>query len=86
MAKMGICTYMSYIGAQIFEAVGLSSEFVDKYFTNTPSPIEGVGLFDIANEAVKIHKMAFDKLNLSDPSLSDGGDLNWRYGAEHVDS
>lgn len=82
MAKMGICTYMSYIGAQIFEAVGLSSEFVDKYFTNTPSPIEGVGLFDIANEAVKIHKMAFDKLNLSDPSLSDGGDLNWRYGAE----
>lgn len=82
MAKMGICTYMSYIGAQIFEAVGLSSEFVDKYFTNTPSPIEGVGLFDIANEAVETHKKAFEKINISDPSLLDGGDLNWRHGAE----
>ena len=85
MAKMGICTYMSYIGAQIFEAVGLSSEFVDKYFTNTPSPIEGVGLFDIAQEAVETHKAAFRKIELKDPSLLQGGDLNWRYdGEEHM--
>ena len=85
MAKMGICTYMSYIGAQIFEAVGLSQEFVDKYFTNTPSPIEGVGLFDIAQEAVKTHKDAFKKIALQDPSLAQGGDLNWRYdGEQHM--
>ena len=85
MAKMGICTYMSYIGAQIFEAVGLSSEFVDKYFTNTPSPIEGVGLFDIAQEAVNTHKEAFRKIAFQDHSLVQGGDLNWRYdGEEHM--
>ena len=85
MAKMGICTYMSYIGAQIFEAVGLSSEFVDKYFTNTPSPIEGVGLFDIAQEAVQTHIDAFKKIQLQDPSLAQGGDLNWRQdGEQHM--
>jgi len=85
MAKMGICTYMSYIGAQIFEAVGLSQEFVDKYFTNTSSPIEGVGLFDIAQEAVDTHKKAFAKLSLQDPTLAMGGDLNWRHdGEEHM--
>ena len=82
MSKMGISTYMSYIGAQIFEAVGLSQEFIDKYFAYTPTSIEGVGLFDIADEAVKIHQAAFDKMRLSDPSLNPGGELNWRYGCE----
>ncbi|MBP5243536.1 MAG: glutamate synthase subunit alpha [Succinivibrio sp.] len=85
MSKMGISTYMSYIGAQIFEAVGLSSEFVDKYFKNTPSPIEGVSLFDIADEAVKIHRKAFEKDAIHDDSLDQGGELNWRYdGQEHM--
>ncbi|SKA56699.1 glutamate synthase (NADPH/NADH) large chain [Succinivibrio dextrinosolvens DSM 3072] len=85
MSKMGISTYMSYIGAQIFEAVGLSSEFVDKYFKNTPSPIEGVNLFDIADEAVKIHRKAFEKDAIHDDSLDQGGELNWRYdGQEHM--
>lgn len=85
MSKMGISTYMSYIGAQIFEAVGLSSEFVDKYFKNTPSPIEGVNLFDIADEAVKIHQKAFEKDAMHDDSLDQGGELNWRYdGQEHM--
>ena len=85
MAKMGICTYMSYIGAQIFEAVGLSSEFVEKYFTNTPSPIEGVSLFDVAQEAVDTHINAFKKLDIEDVTLAQGGDLNWRAdGEQHM--
>ncbi len=75
MAKMGISTYMSYIGAQIFEAVGLSSDFVHDYFTNTPTAIEGVGLFDIAKEAVTIHEQAFKDITCQDQTLSSGGDL-----------
>ena len=82
MSKMGISTYMSYTGAQIFEAIGLSQEFVDQYFKNTSTQVGGVGLFDIAEEAVKIHKQAFERLSQSDHSLQSGGDLNWRYGAE----
>ena len=58
MARMGISTYMSYIGAQIFEAVGLKKSFIDQYFTNTPSPVEGLDLFDVAGEAVTVHKRA----------------------------
>ena len=85
MAKMGICTYMSYIGAQIFEAIGLKSSFVANYFTNTPSPIEGVGLFDIAAEAVKMHQDAFFRLRHSLTALPVGGDLAVRYqGEDHM--
>src|SRR6185503_2019587 len=51
MSKMGISTYQSYCGAQIFEAVGLTKAFVDKYFTGTASTIEGIGLFEVAAEA-----------------------------------
>lgn len=82
MSKMGISTYMSYTGAQIFEAIGLSQEFVDTYFKNTSTQVGGVSLFDVAEEAVKIHSEAFAKLAHSDLSLSSGGDLNWRYGGE----
>src|SRR5215475_6733269 len=53
MSKMGISTYQSYCGAQIFDAVGLSSGFVEKYFTGTASTIEGAGLDEIAAEAVQ---------------------------------
>lgn len=85
MAKMGISTYMSYIGAQIFEAVGLNSEFIDRYFTNTNSPIEGIGLFDVAKEAVKSHKEAFAPKSYSDDMLLSGGNLNFRTdGEEHM--
>lgn len=85
MAKMGICTYMSYIGAQIFEAIGLKSDFVAHYFTNTPSPIEGVGLFDIAQEAVKLHQDTFFRLSHSLTPLPVGGDLAVRYqGEDHM--
>ena len=55
MSKMGISTYQSYCGAQIFDAVGLSSAFVDKYFTGTATTIEGVGLAEVAEEAVRRH-------------------------------
>lgn len=82
MAKMGICTYMSYIGAQIFEAVGLSSAFIQNYFTNTPTQIEGIGLFDIAQEAVKIHQDAFFRLEHTQTKLPVGGDLSLRINGE----
>ena len=59
MAKMGISTIQSYRGAQIFEAVGLNSEVVDKYFTWTPSRIQGIGLDVIAEEALARHRRAF---------------------------
>ena len=53
--------------------------------SSLPNPIEGVGLFDIAQEAVETHKAAFRKIELKDPSLLQGGDLNWRYdGEEHM--
>ena len=50
MSKMGISTYQSYCGAQIFDAVGLSSDFIKKYFTGTASTIEGIGMKEIAEE------------------------------------
>ena len=56
MSKMGISTYMSYTGAQIFEAVGLAQSLVDKYFTGTASNVEGIGLFEVAEEAMRIHQ------------------------------
>ena len=59
MSKMGISTLASYCGAQIFEAIGLSQAFVDRYFTNTPSRIEGVGIEVIAEEVAKRHQLAF---------------------------
>ncbi len=85
MSKMGISTYMSYTGAQIFEAVGLSRELVDKYFTGTTSNIEGIGLFQLAEEALQQHAAAWgDDPTLAD-ALADGGDYAWRVqGEEHM--
>jgi len=59
MSKMGISTYQSYCGAQIFDAVGLKSDFVAEYFTGTATRIEGVGLAQIAEETVRRHRDAF---------------------------
>jgi glutamate synthase (NADPH/NADH) large chain len=86
MSKMGISTYMSYTGSQIFEAVGLAKSLVDRYFTGTASNIEGIGLFDVAEEAIRIHRDAFDE---SDPVLKNmldaGGEYAWRVrGEEHA--
>jgi len=85
MSKMGISTYQSYCGAQIFDAVGLSSEFVDAYFTGTSTKVEGVGLTEIAQETEVRHALAFgDEPNLRD-DLEAGGDLAFRLdGEEHV--
>ncbi|MGB3899175.1 MAG: glutamate synthase large subunit [Mesorhizobium sp.] len=82
MSKMGISTYQSYCGAQIFDAVGLKSDFVDKYFTGTATLIEGVGLGEIAAETVKRHAAAFGDDPLLRNSLDVGGDYLFRMRGE----
>src|SRR5205085_11401375 len=59
MSKMGISTYMSYTGSQQFEAVGLARSMIEKYFTGTASNIEGIDLFDVAEEAIRVHGAVF---------------------------
>ena len=80
MAKMGISTIQSYRGAQIFEAVGLNSDVVDKYFTWTPSRIQGVGLDVIAEEALARHRRAFPREEIAE--LDAGGQYQWRDSGE----
>ncbi|HZL77906.1 MAG TPA: glutamate synthase large subunit, partial [Candidatus Limnocylindrales bacterium] len=82
MAKMGISTVQSYRGAQIFEAVGLNSEVVEKYFTWTPSRIEGIGLNVIAEEALARHRRAFPRENVN-AELEAGGQYQWRDSGEY---
>jgi glutamate synthase (NADPH/NADH) large chain len=85
MSKMGISTYMSYCGAQIFEAIGLNRALVDKYFTGTPSNVEGVGLFEIAEEAIRLHKLAFGNDQVLATMLDAGGEYAFRVrGEEHM--
>jgi glutamate synthase domain-containing protein 2/glutamate synthase domain-containing protein 1/glutamate synthase domain-containing protein 3 len=85
MSKMGISTYQSYCGAQIFEAVGLQKAFVAKYFTGTASTIEGIGLFEVAAEAQRLHALAFGDDPLLADALDAGGDYMYRIrGEEHM--
>ncbi|MBS3650412.1 glutamate synthase large subunit [Pseudaminobacter sp. 19-2017] len=85
MSKMGISTYQSYCGAQIFDAVGLKSEFVERFFTGTATMIEGVGLEEIAAETVARHKDAFGDDPVLRNSLEVGGDYLFRMrGEAHV--
>src|SRR4029077_5887562 len=85
MSKMGISTYQSYCGAQIFDAVGLSSAFVDRYFTGTATMVEGVGLREIAAEAVERHKAAFGDNPIYRTMLDVGGDYAYRIrGEDHA--
>jgi glutamate synthase (NADPH/NADH) large chain len=85
MSKMGISTYMSYTGAQIFEAVGLAKVLVDKYFTGTTSSVEGIGVFEVAEEAIRQHRAAFGKDPVLDNALDVGGEYAWRVrGEEHM--
>ena len=85
MSKMGISTYQSYCGAQIFEAVGLNSAFADKYFTGTASNIEGIGLFEVADEAFRLHQLAFGDSPVLRDALDAGGEYQYRVrGEEHM--
>ncbi|MBK6676950.1 MAG: glutamate synthase subunit alpha [Rhodocyclaceae bacterium] len=85
MSKMGISTYQSYCGSQIFEAVGLSSEFVSRYFAGTPTRIEGIGIKEVALEALNTHAAAFG----GDPVLANALDIGGEYafrvrGEQHM--
>jgi len=85
MAKMGISTYQSYCGAQIFDAVGLRSSFVKKYFTGTHTQIEGIGLREVAQETVERHAAAFGDVPVLESALDVGGEYNFRVrGEAHV--
>jgi glutamate synthase (NADPH/NADH) large chain len=82
MSKMGISTYQSYCGAQIFEAVGLSQAFVDKYFSGTPTPVEGIGLREVAEENVRMHRLAYSDAPLYRDQLDAGGEYAYRTRGE----
>ncbi len=82
MAKMGISTYQSYCGAQIFDAVGLRSSFVDRYFTGTHTQVEGVGLREIARETVERHTAAFGDVPVLENALEVGGEYAFRVRGE----
>jgi glutamate synthase (NADPH/NADH) large chain len=85
MSKMGISTYMSYTGAQIFEAVGLKRSLADKYFAGTTSSVEGIGLFELAEEALRLHHAAFGDDPVLHAALDAGGEYAWRVrGEEHM--
>ncbi len=85
MSKMGISTYQSYCGAQIFDAVGLSTEFVNKYFTGTATTIEGIGLTEVAEETSRRHRSAFSNDPVLINALDVGGEYMYRVrGEEHV--
>jgi len=83
MAKMGISTIKSYRGAQIFEALGISQDVVDKYFTWTDTRIEGIGLDVIAREAALRHQRAFPRISTNGSTLDEGGLYKWRKSGEY---
>ena len=82
MSKMGISTYQSYCGAQIFDAVGLRSSFVEKYFTGTHTAVEGVGLEEIAAETLLRHADAFGNNPIYRDALDVGGEYACRIRGE----
>ena len=85
MSKMGISTYQSYCGAQIFEAIGLNSAFVNQYFTGTTTNIEGIGLAQVAEEAERLHTAAFGDDPVLAKHLDAGGEYAFRVrGEEHM--
>jgi len=85
-SKMGISTLRSYHGSQIFEAIGIGQEVVDKYFTGTASKIGGVGLEEITREAVMFHEQAYKPEVAPEPfRFENGGVYAWRkYGEHHA--
>ncbi len=85
MSKMGISTYMSYTGAQIFEAVGLNQSLIEQYFPGTASNIGGISIFEVAEESLRMHMAAFGSDPLLANSLDEGGEYAFRIrGEEHM--
>ncbi len=85
MSKMGVSTYMSYCGAQLFEAIGLEKDLVDKYFRGTASQVGGIGVFEVAQEAIRMHRAAFGDDPVLAGMLDAGGEYAWRVrGEEHM--
>ncbi|GAB3504232.1 glutamate synthase-related protein [Curvibacter fontanus] len=85
MSKMGVSTYMSYCGAQLFEAIGVNNETIEKYFTGTPSRVGGIGVFEMAEEALRMHKAAYGSDPVMATMLDAGGEYAWRSrGEEHM--
>ncbi|MCA6218720.1 glutamate synthase subunit alpha [Ideonella sp. B7] len=85
MSKMGVSTYMSYCGAQLFEAIGLSKDLVQKYFRGTATQVEGIGVFEVAEEALRNHRAAFGADPVLAGMLDAGGEYAWRArGEEHM--
>ncbi|MBI4250858.1 MAG: glutamate synthase large subunit, partial [Candidatus Tectomicrobia bacterium] len=82
ISKMGISTIQSYCGAQVFEAVGLNKEFVDRYFTWTASRVGGIGLDVVAEETLMRHRRAFPERPVGRPELDGGGEIQWRRDGE----
>ncbi len=85
MSKMGVSTYMSYCGAQLFEAIGLNRDLVAKYFRGTPTQVEGIGVFEVAEEAIRNHRAAFGDDPILETMLDAGGEYAWRArGEDHM--
>jgi glutamate synthase domain-containing protein 2 len=85
MSKMGVSTYMSYCGAQLFEAIGLEKSFTEQYFRGTASQVGGIGVFEVAEEALRMHAAAFGNDPVLAHMLDAGGEYAWRVrGEEHM--
>jgi glutamate synthase (NADPH) large chain len=85
MSKMGISTYQSYCGAQIFEAIGLNTAFIAQYFTGTATQIEGIGIDEVAEENLRVHNLAFGNDPVLARQLDAGGEYAFRVrGEEHM--
>ncbi|MBL1073278.1 glutamate synthase large subunit [Nocardia sp. 2] len=85
MSKMGISTIASYRGAQLFQVIGLAQELVDEYFTGLRSPLDGIGLDDLAGEVAERHKVAFleNRNERAHRELEVGGEYQWRREGEY---
>ncbi len=85
MSKMGVSTYMSYCGAQLFEAIGLDRGLIEKFFRGTASQVGGIGVFEVAEEAIRMHRAAFGADPVLASRLDAGGEYAWRVrGEEHM--
>jgi len=81
-SKMGISTFQSYCGAQIFDAIGLNAEFIERFFTKTASKVGGIGIHQVAEETVRRHREAYGDNPLLAKHLEVGGELAWRQRGE----